>query len=179
MDDGIVIRYDFANRSDVDYNMATAVTDPRFHTVFYDPRLERTFVHHASGFELLAAETPERLTMAIGKWFPARYHASFTAPVPAEKVQYRDDGISYYYKSRPVDVPMIATLSADRAWVAASFARDPGNVWTNPELTCQHVDPERTLPHKGSAVYEVKVLIFQGSLEGALRKVRAQCQALK
>jgi hypothetical protein len=80
----------------------------------------------------------------------------------------------YYYKSRPVDVPMIATLSEDRTWVAASFARDPGNVWSNPELTCQHVDPEVPLPHNGHAAYEVKILIFNGSLEDALRKVLAQ-----
>ena len=55
--------------------------------------------------------------------------------VPKERVQQRDDGITHYYQSRAVDVPMIATLAEDRTWVAASFARDPGNVWSNPELT--------------------------------------------
>ncbi len=179
VDDGIVFRYEFANRSATGYDMVTAVTDPRFHTVFYDPRLERTYVHHGDGFDLLASETPERLTMLLKQWFPARYHASFTVPVPKERVQHRDDGITYYYKSRPVDVPMIATLSEDREWVAASFARDPGNVWSNPELTCQHVDPERPLAPHATAVYEVKTLIFKGSPEDALRKVRAQRQALR
>jgi hypothetical protein len=100
-------------------------------------------------------------------------------PVPTERVQHRDDGITYRYKSRPVDVPMLATLSTDRTWVAASFARDPRNVWSNPELTCQHVDPERSLPRDAHTVYEVKVLIFKGSLEDALRKVLAQREALK
>jgi hypothetical protein len=76
--------------------------------------------------------------MPRGTWFPARYHASYTAPVPARRIQHRDDGITWYYKSRLVDIPMIATLSADRQWIAVSFARDPGNVWTNPERTCQH-----------------------------------------
>ncbi len=179
VDDGIVFRYEFANYSAVDYDMVTAITDPRFRTIFYDPRLERTYVHHKDGFDLLASETPARLTMSLKHWFPVRYLASYTVPVPTERVQHRDDGITYYYKSRPADVPMVATLSADRTWVAASFARDPGNVGSNPELTCQHVDPEKPLPHDAHAVYEIKILIFKGSLEDALRKVLAQREALK
>ena len=173
-DDGIVFHYEFTNHSGIDYDMVTAITDPRFHAVFYDPRLQRTYVHHQDGFDLLASETPARLTIPLENWFPARYLASYTAPVPKERIQHRDDGITYYYKSRPVDVPLIATLSEDRTWVAASFARDPGNVWSNPELTCQHVDPDVPLPHNGHAAYEVKILIFNGSLEDALRKVLAQ-----
>jgi hypothetical protein len=173
-DDGIVFHYEFTNHSAIDYDMVTAITDPRFHAVFYDPRLQRTYVHHQDGFDLLASETPARLTIPLENWFPARYLASYTAPVPKERVQHREDGITYYYKSRVVDVPMIATLSEDRTWVAASFARGPGNVWSNPELTCQHVDPDVPLPHNGHAAYEVKILIFKGSLDDALRKVLAQ-----
>jgi len=173
-DDGIVFHYEFTNHSGIDYDMVTAITDPRFHAVFYDPRLQRTYVHHQDGFDLLASDTPARLTIPVANWFPARYLASYTAPVPKERIQRRDDGITYYYKSKPVDVPMIATLSEDRTWVAASFARDPGNVWSNPELTCQHVDPDVPLPHNGHAAYEVKILIFNGSLEDALRKVLVQ-----
>ena len=179
VEDGIVFHYEFTNHSGVDYDMVTAITDPRFHGVFYDPRLQRTYVHHQEGFDLLASETPARLTIPLRNWFPARYLASFTVPVPKERVQRRDDGITYYYKSRSVDAPMIATLSQDRTWVAASFARDPGNVWSNPELTCQHVDPDVPLPHNGRAGYEVKLLIFKGSLEDALRKVLAQRNQLE
>jgi hypothetical protein len=159
--------------------MITAVTDPRFHTIFFDPRLQRTYVHHKDGFDLLASETPKRLTMPQKEWFPIRYLAQYTAPVPSRRAERRDDGITYCFKSRPVDVPMIATLSVDRTWVAASFARDPGNVWSNPELTCQHVDPERPLSHGGRATYEVKMLIFRGSLDDSLRKVLAQREALQ
>jgi hypothetical protein len=178
-DDGIVFHYEFTNHSGIDYDMVTAITDPRFHGVFYDPRLQRTYVHHKDGFDLLASETPARLTISLKDWFPARYLASFTVAVPKERVQRDDNGITYYYKSRLVDVPMIATLSEDRTWVAASFARDPGNVWSNPELTCQHVDPEVPLPHNGHAAYEVKILIFNGSLEDALRKVVGQRNELE
>ncbi len=173
-DDGIRVRYDFENQSDVDYDMTWAVTDPRFKVFFYDPRLERTYVHEKSGFVLLASETPERLQMPLSQWLPARYHAQFTTPIPAQKVQHRDDGITYYYRSEPVDIPLIATLSADKSWVAASFARDPGNVWSNPELTCQHVDPQVSLPKHANASYELKLLLFKGSLDQALQKAKTQ-----
>lgn len=176
--DGIVFRYDFDNRSDVDYDVATAVTDPRFHTIFYDPRLQRTWVHHSKGFDLLASETPDRLTMPLKDWFPARYHASYTVPVPQERVQHRTDGITYYYKSTPVDVPLIATVSEDGKWVAASVARNSGNVWSNPELTCQHVDPEIPLPRRAHGAYEIKIYIFQGSLDDVLKKAQER-QLLK
>jgi hypothetical protein len=178
-DDGIVFHYEFTNHSGIDYDMVTAITDPRFHAVFYDPRLQRTYVHHQDGFDLLASETLARLTIPLENWFPARYLASYTAPIPKERIQHRDDGITYYYKSRPVDVPMIATQSEDRTWVAASFARDPGNVWSNPELTCQHVDLDVPLPHNTHAAYEVKILIFKGSLDDALQKVLAQRNSLQ
>lgn len=74
---------------------------------------------------------------------------------------------------------MIATLSKDGAWVAASFSSDTGNIWTNPQLTCQHVDPQIPLPHGAHAQYEMKILIFKGTLEDALQKVSAQMTDLK
>ena len=177
--DGILFHYEFENLSGTDYDMAWAVTDPRFKTFFYDPRLERTYVHHTNGFELLASETPERLTMPLNQWLPALYIAQFTAPIPGRRVQHRDDGITYYYKSRVVDMPLIATLSVDHEWVAASFTRDTGNVWSNPELTCQHVDPQVPLPRGRTAFYEVKILIFRGSLEQAREMVLKERADLK
>jgi hypothetical protein len=177
--DGILFRYEFANGGTTDYDMVTAVTDPRFRAVFYDPRLERTYVHRKDGFALLASSTPERLTMPLKEWFPVRYLASYTAPIPAELIERRSDGITYRYSPERVDEPMIATLSEDGAWVAASFSRDPGNVWSNPELTCQHVDPQVPLPPGGRAQYEMKILIFKGTLHDALKKVSAQVSDLK
>jgi hypothetical protein len=91
----------------------------------------------------------------------------------------RADGITYYNKSRAVDEPMIATVSSDGKWVVASFTRTVGNVWSNPELTCQHVDPTPTLPAHGTAVVEVKMLILRGGLEDALARVRGQRDSLK
>jgi hypothetical protein len=172
-DDGIRFRYEFANRSSVAYAMIYAVTDPRLTGAFHDPRLERTYVHHADGFDLLASETPARLQMPIQEWLPARYLASLTWPVPTELTA-RRDGIMYYNKSRRVDESFIATTSTDRAWVVASSARESGNVWSNPALTCQHVDPQITLDAGATGVIEVKLLVLQGSVEDAFRRAREQ-----
>lgn len=178
-DDGLLIHYEFANHSKDNYQMIYAVTDPRLTGIFHDVRLERTYVHHPEGFDLLASETPERLTMPLSHWLPARYLASFTWPVAAKRVEQRDDGITYYNKSRAVDLPLLATFSSDRQWIVASFTRTTGNVWSNPDLTCQHVDPQTALPAGQSAILEEKILIFQGSLDQVLQKVLAQRDQLK
>lgn len=111
--------------------------------------------------------------MSLSEWLPSRYLASYTWPVPAKLVEHRSDGITYYNKSRPVDEPMIATLSDDH-WVVASFTRTTGNVWSNPELTCQHVDPETSVAAGQKTTTEVKILVFNGTLDDALSNVRAQ-----
>ncbi len=177
--DGVLFHYEFLNRSKAAFAMIYAVTDPRLTSIFHDVRLERTYVHHKDGFDLLASETPSRLTMPMSEWLPSRYLASFKWPVPAQRIERRGDGITYYNKSRAIDEPMIATLSMDRKWVVSSFTRTTGNVWSNPELTCQHVDPEASLDPGQLAVLEVKILIFKGSLEKALQKVTSQRDTLK
>ncbi len=178
-DDGVLFHYEFQNHSDAAYDMIYAVTDPRLKGIFHDVRLERTYVHHKDGFDLLASEAPARLTMPLSQWLPSRYLASYTWPVPTTLVEHRSDGITYYNKSRPVDEPLIATFSEDRNWVVASFTRTTGNVWSNPELTCQHVDPETSIAAGQKEVIEVKILVFKGTLEDVLRKVRAERNTLK
>jgi hypothetical protein len=178
-DDGVSFRYGFVNRSKVAYEMIYTPTDPRLTSIFHDTRLERTYVHHKDGFDLLASETPSRLTMPLDRWLPARYLASFTWPIPAKKVEKRDDGITYYNKSRAVDRPLIATISSDRKWIVASFTRTTGNVWSNPELTCQHIDPQIPLGVGASGTMETKILVFQGSLDDVLKKVDSQRESLK
>ena len=177
--DGVLFHYQFVNRSSTTYGLIYAVTDPRLTGMFHDVRLERTYVHRTTGFDLLASETPSRLTMPLDQWLPARYLASFTWPVPTQRIERRDDGITYYNKSREVDQPLVVTLSEDRQWAVASFSRTTGNVWSNPELTCQHVDPEVSLAAHGTAVAEVKILILKGSLNHVLEKVKAERKTLK
>ena len=178
-DDGVLFHYELTNNSDSAFDVVSPVTDSRLGGIFHDVRLERTYVHHADGFDLLASETPDRLMATLNEWLPNRYLAAYTAPVPASRDERRPDRITYYSKSRTVDQPMIATLSLDRKWVVATFARTAPNVWSNPELTSQHVDPQTSLEPGATAVLEMKMLIFQGTLDQALAKVIAERDALR
>ena len=177
-EDGVRFHFRLRNESDMTYDLIWAPIDPRLTSVFHDVRLERTYVHHAGGFDLLASETPNRLTMPLDQWLPARYLASFTWPIPSQRVDHRD-GITYYNKSRKVDAPFIATLSRDGRWVVASFTRNTGNVWSNPELTCQHVDPQAALSPGKEAILETKILVVRGSLDDVFKMAMQQRDSLK
>ena len=168
-DDGILVHYEIGNRSSVAYDMVTAVTDPRMRSIFHDERLERTYVHEPDGFHLLIARPPE---------LPARVLASYTWPIPPQAVEVRD-GIRYYNRPRRIDEPLIATLSADRKWIVASFSRAAGNVWSNPELPCQHVDEQVPLPARAKVTLEVKMLIVRGSLADVQRMFVRQRNGLR
>jgi len=87
--------------------------------------------------------------------------------------------LTHYNKSRAVDLPFIATRSSDGTWVVASVSRDAGNVWSNPELTCQHVDPQMPLSPGQRAAIEIKLLILKGSLNDALEHAVRQRGSLK
>lgn len=178
-DDGVRFRYDVTNASKVAYGLIYVPTDPRLTSIFHDERLERTYVHHADGFDLLASQTPERLTKPLDQWLPNRYLVSFTWPIPAKLIERRDGGLLHYNKSRPVDAAFIATVSSDKAWVIASFARTAGNVWSNPELTCQHVDPQIALAAGQRATIELKMLFIRGSLDDAWKRAVQQRESLK
>jgi hypothetical protein len=177
-EDGVRFHFRFSNQSDKTYDLIYAPIDPRLTSVFHDVRLERTYVHHADGFDLLASETPSRLTMPLNQWLPARYLASFTWPVPSQRVELRD-GITHYNKSRAVDTPFIATISQDGRWVVASFTRNTGNVWSNPELTCQHVDPQAALSPGEEAILETKLLVVRGSLNDVFEMAMQQRNSLE
>jgi hypothetical protein len=177
--DGVRYHYEFVNRSSLDYDMLQAISDPRlFQSIFRDVRLERTYVHRKNGFELLASDMPARLTMPLSQWLPSRYLDSYTWPVPPpEKRAVKDQGITYYNASRPVDEPFIATVSEDGNWIAATWNPDTGNVWTNPELTCQHADSEASLKSGGTASLEVKTFVFKGTLGQLLAKVKQRASS--
>jgi hypothetical protein len=177
-EDGVRFHFRFRNESDATYDLVYAPLDPRLTAEFHDERLERTYVHHADGFDLLASETPSRLTMPLDRWLPARYLASFTWPVRPERIENRD-GIPHYHKSRSVDAPFIATLSRDRRWVVASFTHTTGNVWSNPELTCQHVDPQAKAAPGEEATLDIKLLVVRGSLDDAFAMAMRQRDSLR
>lgn len=176
-DNGVAFCYQFSNCSATAYDMIYAVTDPRLTSIFHDVRLERTFVHHSEGFDLLASETPERMSMPLSQWLPCRYLASFRWPVSTKRVELSEDGPVHYNKSRAVDV-VIATQSTDGGWIVASFAAEAGNVWTNPELTCLHADPQTPLPIGEERSIAMKLLILRGSLDELLASISEQLGTL-
>ncbi len=53
------------------------------------------------------------------------------------------------------------------------------NVWSNPELACQHVDQQIPLAPAATRAMETKILVFQGSLDDVLQEVNAQRQTLE
>ena len=147
--------------------------------LFHDVRLERTYVHGPQGFVLLASDMPERLTMPLNQWLPNRYRISYAWPIEKTRVQKQVDGITFFNASNRTDEPVIATLSTDRHWIMATFSRNPGNLWTNPDLTCQHADPEIALPRHSKGAIEEKTLLFLGTLDDVVTKVRQQRATLK
>jgi len=172
--DGVTYTYTFTNSSSIAYENLQAVTCVKLYSSFSDTLLQRTYVHHANGFELLASETPERLTMPLNKWIPCRYLVSYTWPVPTERIQKDEDGITRYYKSKKIDEPFIATVSHDGKWIAATFTNETGNVWTNPERSCQHADPSIILQPGETKTLRLKTIFVKGTLDQVLRKVQQQ-----
>jgi len=169
--DGLRYTYKFINSSTVSYSKFQAVTCVKLYSTFSDTLLERTYVHHSNGFDLLASETPQRLTMPLNKWLPCRYLVSYSWPVPSKQIEKDEDSIIRYYKSRKVDQPFIATLSHDKNWIAATYTKETGNLWTNPERSCQHADPSITLKAGDTNTLELKTYILKGNLEQLLKLV--------
>ena len=167
--DGLRYTYKFINNSTVSYSNLQAVTCVKLYSAFSDTLLERTYVHHSNGFELLASETPQRLTMPLNKWIPCRYLVSYNWPVPSKRIEKDEDFITRYYKSRKADQPFIATISHDKNWIAATYTKETGNLWTNPERSCQHADPAITLKAGDTNTLELKTYILKGNLEQLLK----------
>jgi hypothetical protein len=172
--DGLRYTYTFTNRSDVSYQNFQAVTCVKLYSLFSDTLLQRTYVHHADGFDLLASETPERLSMPLQQWLPCRYLVSYRWPVNSKRIEKDEDSITRYYKSRKADKPFIATLSHDKTWIAATYTKETGNLWTNPERSCQHADPSITLDAGQTKRIELKTFIIKGNLEQLLKMVNSE-----
>jgi hypothetical protein len=168
---GVSYLYKFFDHSNNSYENFQAVTCVKLFSDFSDTRLERTYVHHANGFDLLGSETPERLILPMRKWLPCRYLVSYTWPVPLNRIEKDADSVTRYYKSRKADRPFIATVSHDGKWIAATCTSETGNLWTNPERSCQHADPSVSLKAGETKTLRLKTFIMKGSLEDLLRVV--------
>ncbi len=169
--DGLRMTYEFDNPSNITYNNLQAVTCVKLYSDFADQRLERTYVHLGEGYELLALETPDRLTLPLEQWLPCRYLVSYEWPVPPNRKERGPDGILRYNKSRATNRPFLVTLSKDRQWVAATYTKETGNLWTNPERTCQHADPALELRGGSQRKLELKTFVYKGNMEEMLFKI--------
>ncbi|WP_221392692.1 hypothetical protein [Dyadobacter sp. NIV53] len=168
---GLRYTYKFINHSDVSYLNLQAVTCVKLYSVFSDSLLQRTYVHHSDGFELMASETPNRLTIPLQKWLPCRYLVSYNWDVPSIRSEKDSDSVTRYYKSRKADKPFIATLSHDKSWIAATYTKETGNLWTNPERSCQHADPAINLGAGETKSLELKTIIIKGNPEQLLKVI--------
>lgn len=166
--------YEITNNSTIPYKSLQAVTCVKLYSLFSDTLLERSYVHHSNGFDLLASETPQRLTMGLQQWLPCRYLASYTWPVPNKRIEKDEDGITRYNKSRKVDQPFIATFSHDKKWIAATYTKETGNLWTNPERSCQHADPAITLNPAETKILNLKTFVIKGNLQNLLELVKKE-----
>jgi len=102
--------------------------------------------------------------MGLQKWLPCRYLVSYTWPVNPVPIQKDEDGNTRYNVSKKTDRPVIATLSHDGKWVSATYTRETGNLWTNPERSCQHADPAVNLGPGETKTLELKTFILKGNL---------------
>jgi hypothetical protein len=171
--DGVRFLYEFTNLSGVDYQELQPVTCVQMRSVFHDLYLERTYVYHDWGFDLMASETPLRLRLPRGEWLPCRYLVPYTWPIkpPDERVELRDDGVTVYHKSCRVAAPLLVTLSQDGRWLAATYTEHSGNIWSNPKLTCHHADPSVELAPGGIKRLVLKTYVIQGSFDELLGRI--------
>jgi len=177
--DGLLIEYEIGNPGDTAFVETQAPTCIKLYRPFTDVFLERTYVHHADGLDLIASETPERLTKNTEEWLPCRYivrSSPQTAP-PKDRIERQADRVTRYHKFRPADAPFIATGSNPPGWVAATHALSCPAVWTNPARTCHHTDVSAPLPANSKAKLALKLYLFRGTVADAWRRVASQRQA--
>ena len=52
-------------------------------------------------------------------------------------------------------------------------------MWSNPELTCQHVDPQAALSPGEEAILETKLLVVRASLDDVFKMAMRQRDSLQ
>ena len=172
--DGVAITHEVVSDSSRELAAIEAVTCVKLYRPFTDVFLDRTWVHHAEGLDLIASETPDRTSRNAEEWLPCRYivNVGKNAPKGEHRVE-RLDGVTRHFKSRPADVAFLATESLPGGWTAATFAKNCDSIFTNPARTCHHADPTARNVSGGKASLGLKVYIVKGSASQAWRHVSA------
>ena len=176
--DGVSIVHEVTVPASLEVAEIQAPTCIKLYPPFTDIFLERTYVHHATGLELIASESPERMSKNAEEWLPCRYivNCGPETQVPAKLIE-RLDGVTRYHKSRPADLPFIATVSNPVGWVAATHGLQCPSVFTNPARTCQHADPQALSLSNGKATLRLKLYLMRGSVADVLTRVATQHRA--
>ncbi len=172
--DGLDIVHEISHKSVLRHAAVEAVTCFKLYRPFTDVFLDRTYVHHADGLDLIASETKGRTSKNAEEWLPCRYIAQVGKN--GRRGEYRVeqlDGVTRYFKSKPADVAFLATESTTGNWTAATFARDCDSIFTNPARTCHHVDPEAKGISNGQAILRLKLYLIKGRAQDAWRHVSA------
>ena len=177
-DDGVAIDYGIESGSEPMLAAAQAVTCVKLYRPFTDVFLERTYVHLPGGLELIAADSPDRLTQNAEEWLPCRYIARVgrdapTSPYRSERL----DGVTRHFKGRSADIPFLATESEPRGWTACTHTLSAESVFTNPARTCQHADPVVLGITNGKARLRLKVYFVRGSAAMAYERVAQSAAA--
>jgi hypothetical protein len=171
--DGLTLEYEITwnGRTLAEVQAPTCI---KLYRPFTDVFLERTYTHHADGLELLASDTPERLSRNAEEWLPCRYLARCEPPSisPQQRVERQPDGVIRYTKLKLADAPFIATESAPAGWVAATHALNCPTVWTNPARTCHHADASSALRPGAPARLGAKLYLVRGTVNDAWAVVR-------
>jgi hypothetical protein len=163
-ENGVTITHEVTSNS-VSHPVAVqATTCVKLYRPFSDVFLERTYIHHPEGLELIASETPDRFAKNAEEWLPCRYIARVgkNAP-PAEYRVERLDGVTRYFKSRAADAAFLATESQSGEWTAGTHALNCDSVFTNPARTCHHADPLALSAMDGRAVLSLRVYLVKGT----------------
>ncbi len=175
--DGVAITHTITNPSLQNIAEIQAPTCIKLYRPFNDVFLERTYVHHPNGIELIASETPERLTKNAEEWLPCRYIVRCgNSALPSQLIE-RVDGITRYHKSKAADIAFIATESNPPGWIVATHGLDCPSVFTNPARTCQHADPQALSIAGGRAILRLKLYVSKGIMQDVYKRVALEARA--
>lgn len=170
--DGVAISHEIIGPSVRRLAAVTAVTCVKLYRPFTDVFLDRTFIHHKDGLDLIASETPARTGRNAEEWLPCRYIANVGKNNPSGKYRVEVlDGVTRYFKSRSADAAFLATESLPGGWTVATFAHNCDSVFTNPARTCHHADPIAHEVSGGRATLRLKVYVVKGNANDAWRQV--------
>ena len=173
---GVVITHEVISNSVRQLAAVEAPTCVKLYRPFTDVFLERTYIHHPEGLELIASETADRSQKNAEEWLPCRYIARVgkNAPPAEHRVEHLD-GVTRYFRSRAADAAFLATESQPSGWTAATHAFNCESVFTNPARTCHHADPRALGITDGRAVLRLKVYVLKGTPKDVWSLV-AECE---